>query len=260
MGEFASARPPPFAVRLRFHDDLPFFLRPRAATAAVTRSIAERTSLKDVIEACGVPHPEVDLVLVSGKPRDFAFVVETAAEIDVYGTSSRFTIFPEYRLQVTSTDRFIADVHLGKLAANLRLLGFDVAYCRHASDDYLLHRAIEENRALLTRDRRLLMYRVVRQAYYPRSDHALTQTIEVVRRFNLQTQLKPFIRCPHCNDLLELAKKADILDQLEPLTKVFYSDFRQCRGCGHIYWRGSHFDKLQARMDEIRAHLARPQS
>jgi uncharacterized protein len=241
----------PFTVRLTFRDELTFFLRSKAE---VERRLCERTSVKDLIESCGVPHPEVDLILVNGRPTDFGFVIGHDADLDIYPTHwERLTFFPENRLQVIQVEKFVADGHLGKLVRDLRLLGVDVVYDRTAEDRQLLETAKIDNRALLTRDRRLLMHAVLRHGYYLRSQNPLEQTLEVLRRFHLSPSLAPFIRCLRCNEALQPVEKAQVLDQLEPLTKIYYEQFRQCVACGQIYWQGSHFDKLRARVEEVRA-------
>ena len=112
-----------------------------------------------------------------------------------------------------------------------------------------------EERALLTRDRRLLMHSAVRNGYYLRSQNPLEQTVEVLRRFNLGAAFAPFTRCLRCNAPLEPAEKENVLGQLEPLTKIYYDQFRRCAGCGQVYWSGSHFEKLQKRIETIRARL-----
>jgi uncharacterized protein with PIN domain len=202
-----------------------------------------------------VPHPEVDVILVDGRPVDFACVLDHAVNLDVYSAVPRCTCFADKRLQETGLEKFIADGHLGQLTRNLRLLGVDVAYDGSAQDRQLLEWMTAENRALLTRDRRLLMHKVVRHGYYPRSQDPLAQTDEVLRRFALVSHLAPFTRCLRCNSLLRSAAKEEVIDQLEPLTRVCYEEFRRCIGCGHVYWRGSHFDKLRVRVEEIRARL-----
>ena len=115
---------------------------------------------------------------------------------------------------------------------------------------------MRENRALLTRDRRLLMHAIVQHGYCPRSQGAEEQTTEVVRRFKLFDLIAPFSRCVRCNARLEDAAKTDIIDKLEPLTKLYYEQFRRCSGCGQIYWAGSHFQKLATRIEKIQARLA----
>src|SRR5438105_7220122 len=246
----------PFTVRLDFHGDLAFFLKAKAGNKIVERRLGEKTSVKDIIESCGVPHPEIDLILVNGQPVDFSHILECEAEIDVYPIQSPPTLFPENRLQAKGIDRFIADGHLGKLPRNLRLLGFDLVYDRDAQDRQLLAVMKVENRALLTRDRWLLMHKIVRHGYYPRSQDAAEQTREVMRRFDLFSAIAPFTRCLRCNALLEKVEKGEVIDKLEPLTRIHYERFRRCTGCGQIYWPGSHFDKLRTRIEGIRAMLA----
>ena len=209
-----------------------------------------------MIESCGVPHPEVDLILADYQPVDFACVLNSDRAVDVYPVQwQRPTFFQENRLQTWHIERFIADGHLGKLVRDLRLLGFDVVYDPSAEDRQLLRAMKIDDRALLTRDRRLLMHGIVRHGYYLRSQKPLEQTIEVLRRFDLFLAFAPFTRCLHCNALLEPVEKGEIIEELEPLTKIYYEQFRRCTGCGQIYWPGSHFDKLLARIEEIRASL-----
>ena len=243
-----------FTIRLNFHGGLPFFLRLKRGS--VDRRLGERTSVKDVIEACGVPHTEVDLILLDGTPADFERVLAQDTVVDVYGPdSNRITFFPENRLQVTTNRIFIADGHLGKLVRDLRLLGIDVSYDRYAEDRALVEIAANQDRALLTRDRRLLMHSAVRHGYYLRSQNPLEQPVEVVRRFDLAQVLAAFSRCLRCNAMLEPADKQQVIGQLEPLTKIYYDQFKRCPGCGQIYWSGSHFNKLQKRIEEIRVCL-----
>lgn len=244
----------PFSIRLTFHGDLPFFLGSKAST--VERQLSEKTSVKDVIEACGVPHTEVDLIIVNGVPVDFACVVDRESSIEVYPVGTRgITSFAENRLQLTEIRSFVADGHLGKLVRDLRLLGVDVVYDPAAEDRQLVTIASTENRALLTRDRRLLMHAIVRHGYYLRSQEPMEQTLEILHRFDLGSALAPFTRCLRCNTLLKPAKKAEVFDQLEPLTKIYYEQFRRCSGCGQVYWSGSHFAKLQKRIETIRSRL-----
>ncbi len=246
----------PFTVRLHLHGDLDFFLRSEAPGPSIERKLGEKTSVKDVIESCGVPHPEVDLILVNGQPVDFDYAIKSAADIELYPVRTGTPQFKEQRLQTTIASRFIADGHLGTLARNLRLLGFDVAYDSQAEDRLLLTVMERENRALLTRDRRLLMHTVVRTGYCPRSQNADEQTVEVIRRFDLLLCLAPFTRCLRCNAPLQKVSKAEVIERLEPLTKLYYEQFRRCTGCGQIYWAGSHFSKLQKRLEKIRADCA----
>jgi len=245
----------PFKVRLRFHGDLIVFLRSRADDAVIERPLAEKTSIKDIIESCGVPHPEVDLILIDEQTVGFDHTLTRDAKVEVFPVENRGTDRTEQRLQTVGITRFVADGHLGGLTRKLRLLGFDVAYPKNADDRELLKVMARENRALLTRDRRLLMHRIVQHGYCPRSQNADEQTIEVVRRFDLSELIAPFARCLRCNAPLEEAAKADVIDKLEPLTKIYYERFRRCPSCKQIYWSGSHFPKLQKRIEEIRSRV-----
>ena len=241
----------PFTVRLRFHGDLAFFLGSNAGDTVVERQLAEKTSIKDIIESCGVPHPEVDLILVDEQTVGFDHTLTDDAKVNVFPVANHGTVNAEKRLQTIVISRFVADGHLGSLTRNLRLLGFDVAYSQNANDRQLLDVMAREDRALLTRDRRLLMHAIVHYGYCPRSQNPDEQTIEIVRRFNLSELIAPFTRCLRCNAMLEEATKADVIDKLEPLTKIYYNQFRRCPGCRQIYWPGSHFAKLQKRIEKI---------
>jgi len=246
----------PFTVRLAFHGDLLLFLNRRAHPEILERILTEKMSVKDVIESCGVPHPEVDLILVNGQPVDFGHTVEGDANIEAFPVGHQNTQCKEQHLQTHFDKRFVVDGHLGRLARNLRLLGFDAAYDPQAHDRQLLDRMKSENRALLTRDRRLLMHAIVRNGYCPRSQNPDEQTIEVIRRFHLLKSIAPFIRCLRCNASLEKIAKDDVIEKLEPLTKIYYHQFRRCTGCGQIYWPGSHFSKLQRRIEVIRSRCS----
>jgi uncharacterized protein len=243
----------PFKVRLHFHGDLSVFLGSKAGDAVIERRLAEKTSIKDVIESCGVPHPEVDLILVDEQTVGFDHTLANDVKVEVFPVANLGTNQTEKRLQTVDIARFVADGHLGGLTRNLRLLGFDVAYPKNADDRQLLEVMVRENRALLTRDRRLLMHGIVQHGYCPRSQNADEQTIEVIRRFDLLELIAPFTRCLRCNAPLEEAAKAEIINKLEPLTKIYFDQFRRCPDCKQIYWSGSHFPKLQKRIEEIRS-------
>jgi uncharacterized protein len=247
----------PFTVRLNLHGDLEFFLRSGARGPSIKRSLSEKTSVKDVIESCGIPHTEIDLILVNEQAVDFGHSIVSHADIELYPVGAKPPHFKYKHLQITTTASFVADGHLGTLARNLRLLGFDVAYDPKVEDRQLLEVMHRENRALLTRDRRLLMHAVVKTGYCPRSQNAKEQTIEVIRRFDLLDSIAPFTRCLRCNAPLRKVSKAEIVEKLEPLTKIYYQQFRRCTGCSQIYWAGSHFSKLQKRLEQIRTRFER---
>ena len=251
-----SATSHPFTVSLTFFGDLVFFLKRSGTAPTILRVLTERTSVKDVIEACGVPHPEIDFIIIDGAAANFARVLQRNTAIEVYPVGFTYEPFYSCPLQRRNITRFVADGHLGKLARNLRLLGFDVMSPTPAEDQRLLELMQHEGRALLTQDRRLLMHAVVHDGFCPRSPYPDEQTVEVVRRFQLSNSISPFSRCLRCNGPLQEVEKADVMKDLEPLTRIYYGRFRRCKDCGKIYWRGSHFDKLSARIEGFRAQLA----
>lgn len=244
----------PFTIQLRFYGDLGYFLPKQNRERAITKTLQEKTSVKDCTESCGVPHPEIDLICCEGLPVPFEYALTRDATVDVYGVADS-PAKPKEQLQRRHMSRFVIDGHLGKLARDLRLLGFDVIYDRDASDSSLAA-SCSDDRALLTRDRRLLMHKVVRHGYCPRSHDPDEQIKEVIRRFDLTESISPYTRCLECNGLLVKVNKAEVVNQLEPLTKIYYEDFRRCSRCGKIYWSGSHFGKLEARLGKIRNSLA----
>jgi uncharacterized protein len=239
------------SVRLTFLGDLAVFLKP----GSDVRKLNERTSVKDLIESCGVPHTEVDRILINGNPIDFSYVLNENAAVEVHSVNFTQPDAGAARLQARDIKKFVVDGHLGTLARNLRLLGLDLFYMNTAEDRQLLEIMQREDRALITRDRRLLMHSIVEHGYCPRSDDGEEQTIEVLRRFDLESTIVPFTRCLDCNAPLETVEKKDVIERLEPLTKIYYQDFRRCPGCGKVFWGGSHFDKLRQRVEEMRARL-----
>jgi uncharacterized protein with PIN domain len=242
------------SVLISFRGNLNYFLKEAHRRQPVRCMVDRKTSVKDVIEARGVPHPEVDLILVEGEPVDFSFLLETESELDVYPVSTQHP--PSSRLQERGICSFVADGHLGKLTRDLRLLGIDVAYQNDVDDRDLLAVMQRENRVLLTRDRRLLMHAVVKNGYFPRSQRPLEQTVEIIHRFELEASILPFSRCLRCNGVLRPAKKETVIDQLQPLTRLYYDEFSQCPICGQTYWRGSHLLKLENRVKTIRNAVA----
>lgn len=240
-------------ITIRFYEELNDFLQPDRRKKSFERILPEPTTTKDLIEGCGVPHTEVDLILVNGSPADFDRQVQDGDRVSVYPVFESFDISNTTRLQERPLrePRFLVDVNLGKLARFLRMAGFDTAYQNDARDDELAEWMNRENRVLLTRDRRLLMRRAVHKGYLVRSDDAAEQLKEVIRRFDLSDNVKPFTRCMHCNGQLFPVSKEEILDRLRPLTKKYHDDFSRCENCDRIYWRGSHRERLDPRVQRI---------
>lgn len=201
----------------------------------------ERQSVKHLAESLGVPHPEIGRVQVNGQEEPLNVITQDQDRVELYPMPDSYP----------GAGHFILDVHLGRLTAYLRMLGFDCLYETEYDDPQLAAIAGEEKRILLTRDRRLLMRKSVTEGYCLRSLDSLEQLTEVVRRFDLAHRAVPFHRCLRCNHLLEPVSKEAILDRLEPLTKKYFDEFHICPVCGQIYWKGSHYDKMEKIVAEI---------
>ena len=242
---------------LRFYAELNDFLQPRHRDQVVERSFNVRPSIKDLIEATGVPHTEVDLLLVNGESVDFAYPVSDGDRISVYPVFESFDIaaVTRVRSEPLRALRFVLDVHLGRLAAYLRLAGFDTVY-RNDLDDAELAGIAAGGRVLLTRDRGLLKRRAVTRGYWLRTTAPRAQLVEVLRRFDLARAVRPFCRCLRCNTLVRPVPKADVARELPPRTRQHYDAFHRCPGCDRIYWRGGHFDALRGLL-EYAIHEAR---
>jgi uncharacterized protein with PIN domain len=231
----------------RFYAELNDFLPAPRRQAAFSHTFHGRSSVKDMIESLGVPHTEVDLILVGGRSVDFAYLVRDGDSISVYPVFESIDIRPVVRLRPQPLRRpaFVLDAHLGRLAAHLRLLGFDSLYRNDFSDGELARLSAGEDRILLTRDRGLLKRSLVTRGYCVRSDSPAQQIREVAARFDLSGSAAPFHRCLACNGLLQPVEKHSIRDFLPAGTRERFDAFYRCAGCGKIYWPGSHYSRLQ---------------
>jgi uncharacterized protein len=208
-----------------------------------------------VIEATGVPHTEVDLILVNGDSVDFSYRVQDGDRISVYPVFESLGIGDVVRVRPAPLrdTRFVLDVNLGGLARYLRLLGFDSVYRNDVSDQQLAEISVGDHRILLTRDVDLLKRKAITHGYFVRARDVQAQALEVVKRLDLFDQVSPFVRCMNCNDTLSPVSKDEIESRLEERTRRYYNDFRVCRGCGRLYWHGSHHAKLMAFVEGLLA-------
>jgi uncharacterized protein with PIN domain len=242
-------------ARLRFYAELNDFLPREHRFRELERSFATGTSVKDLIESAGVPHTEVELILVNGRSLGFAHPVRDGDRISVYPTFESFDVTPVLRVRDEPLRRtsFVLDVHLGKLARHLRLLGFDTLYERDRSDRELAEISAHEQRILLTRDVGLLKRRIVTHGYFVREQDPRAQLEEVVARLDLAGSIMPFTRCLNCNGELIPIDKQEIEDRLEARTRRHFDEFWMCRRCENVYWRGSHYDKLLELVASVRS-------
>ena len=239
-------------VTIRFFGALNDFLPAAQRNCVVHFPLDEHAAVKHPIEALGVPHPEVELIVVDGQSVDFGHQIHAGMHIQVYGVDAieQATVTPpdgmRLRPELPRPIRFVADVHLGQLAAYLRMLGFDTLYRNDYEDPELARLSATLNRVLLTRDRGLLKRKMVVHGYCVRGTQPRQQLLAVFRRYRLAPQAQPWTRCARCNGALIAVEKEAILTQLEPKTRLYYHDFRQCTECGQLFWEGAHFQRMQA--------------
>lgn len=222
-----------------FHDELNDFLAREKRGKRLEKEFKGNPSVKHLIEALGVPHPEVGRLLVGGRAVDFSYQVKDGDEIEVYPLTPA-----ERGGDGTSPPRFLLDNHLGKLAVYLRLAGLDASYRNDYQDEELAKRAAREGRVLLTRDQRLLMRSIIHVGYWVREKSPPKQLEEILKRFDLLARLRPFQRCVRCNTPLQSVTKDEVIHRLEPLTKKYYDEFRYCPVCDRVYWKGSHYEHM----------------
>jgi uncharacterized protein with PIN domain len=231
----------------RFYEELNDFLPEALRKRDLEVEVDRARSVKDAIESVGVPHPEVDLILVDGTSVDFAHVLRGGERVAVYPMFERLDIAPLVRLRPRPLrdPRFVADAHLGKLARHLRMAGFDVLWDAAWDDAEIVRRAVPGRRTLLTRDRGLLKRREVDRGYFVRAIESEAQLAEVLRALQLEPLVAPFTRCRVCNSPLEEAAKESVLDRLPPKVRSHYDRFKRCPGCERVYWEGTHYERLR---------------
>jgi uncharacterized protein len=242
-------------AEVRFYAELNDFLEPWRRGRTLRYSFEVSGSVKDLIEALGVPHTEVDLVLANGESVDFSYRVKHGDRIAVYPEFETLDVSRLMRLrpQPLRESRFVADSHLGRLAAYLRMTGFNTVYRRDFQDGELATISANEKRILLTRDRGLLKRNVVTRGYWVRTTNPREQLAEVLQRFDLWDSIAPFERCVHCNELLQPVPNELVSDRLQPETKQYFEEFWICPGCQRIYWKGSHYRRMRQLIANVTA-------
>lgn len=244
-------------INIRFYEELNDFLPKEKRKTSFTCQVETSQSVKDLVESLGVPHTEIDLILVNGESVDFNYQVRGGDRISVYPVFEAMDISPVIRLrpEPLRITRFVIDTHLGRLAAYLRMLGFDSLYRNDYDDATLADLSIKQQRILLTCDRQLLMRRKITRGYFVRSRQPRLQLPEIINRLDLYNDLRPFTRCLHCNGLLHSVDKANIENRLLPRTRKYYDTFWQCPDCRKVYWKGSHYQRMLDIIDAVKSEV-----
>lgn len=235
-------------IYFRFYGRLKRFLPDDRQIRPYSHYFKGRQSVKDRIETVGVPHTEVELILANNRPVDFSYLVKTGDRIAVYPHFYQLELQDNYRLRppYPGKPRFIADVHLGKLAKYLRRFNFDTIYQNDLKDQEIIDIGVEEDRIILTRDHGVLMRKQVTYGQFIHNDDSRIQLYEVAERYNLTEYYKGSeSRCVDCNSRLIEIDKEEIIDRLEPKTKMYFERFKICQECDKIYWEGSHYMRME---------------
>ena len=232
---------------LRCYEELNDFLAPERRRRPFTLALQRGQTVKNLVESLGIPHTEIDLVLVDGRSVGFRHRLADGQRVSVYPVFESLDVAAVSRvrprpLRVT---RFVLDVHLGRLARLLRLAGFDTLYANNRDDAELARTSRRDGRILLTRDRGLLMRAEVSHGYCVRSPSPPEQLREVLARFELAGNMKPFSLCLVCNQRLERLPRRRARARVPEKVARSYRRFRTCPRCGRVYWRGSHWESMR---------------
>jgi len=230
----------------RFYEELNDFLAPERRRRAFASPCARAATTKHMIEALGVPHTEVELVLVNGESVGFERLLQEGDRVAVYPKFEAFDVSSLLRVRERPlrTMRFVADAHLGGLARLLRMAGFDTLYDNNFHDSEIETIAAHEERVVLTRDRELLKRRTITHGCYVHRLKSPEQLREIFDRLDLASSARPFTLCLHCNAPLHEIDKALVLDQLPPTVRVQQDEFRTCDVCHRVFWKGSHWQRM----------------
>jgi uncharacterized protein with PIN domain/molybdopterin converting factor small subunit len=240
-------------AQFRFYAELNDFLSGRKRRRAFPYKFTGAPSVKDAIEGIGVPHPEIDLIVVNDESVGFDYHLKEGDRVAVYPVFESFDISPAVRLRPKPLreTRFVLDGHLGKLTRMLRMLGFDTLYRSDFEDTEIIHIAADEKRIILTRDVEMLKANTVTHGYWIREISPNEQVREVLNRFDLYSQVKPFRRCMVCNAPIALVEKDAVREELPRKVRELHDEFYRCAGCRKVYWKGTHYQDMMGQIQKF---------
>lgn len=238
---------------LRFDWELRGMVRGADADGVLAYPVRRRASIKDVVEALGVPHTEIYGLAANGSPLPFQTLLGAGMTVEISGATFPVDVTKATVLRSTPYPRlaFAADANVGKLARLLRLLGFDTRYDPQYTDAALAEQGAVEGRVVVTRDRNCCKRSRIVYGLWIRANDPVAQLRRVMAVFGLGAKARPFTRCLCCNAELRRVEKAVVEGRLQPLTKRYYSDFSRCPSCERIYWAGTHHAKMMRLIEEL---------
>lgn len=237
----------------RFYEELNEFLPPARRRQEFSCACARAATTKHMIEALGIPHTEVELVLVNGESVGFDRILQDGDRVAVYPVFEAFDVTPLVRVREKPLrkSRFIADVHLGGLAHLLRMTGFDTLYDNRFDDGEIEDLAARDGRIVLTRDRGLLKRRSITHGCYLHARKSAQQWKEVMERLDLKRQARPFTLCLHCNTPLHPIARAAAASRVPPFILERHERFSTCDTCRRVFWEGSHWQSMKELMAQL---------
>jgi uncharacterized protein with PIN domain len=243
----------------RFYEELNDFLPKHRRKTDFEAKFKGKRSIKDMIEALGVPHTEIDLILVNGNSVDFNYILQDEDRVSVYPVfeSLNITDVTLLRKIPLRRNKFIADINLGDIVKYMRVLGLDLYYDPLLSTREIIEISKRENRVILTKSRKLLKFKDVSHGIFIRPGTTTEQIRRIIYYLDIKDKIKPFSRCLRCNTLLDIVLKEKILDRIPSKTKEFCDEYVQCQSCDKIYWKGTHFINMKKAVRQI---LDQPES
>ena len=237
----------------RFYEELNDFLPPEKRKQTFEYYFELNPSVKDAVEAIGVPHTEIDLIIANGKSVSFDYLISDNDYISVYPVFESLDIsnIIHLREKPLRECKFIADSHLGKLARYLRIFGFDTIYEKKIGAEKIIEIALKEKRTILTRSVSLLKNKKITHGYFIRSENPVEQIKQVIRQSDLYKLINPFTICPVCNGQLIETQKNEIINIIPAQTALHHNQFKKCKSCQKIYWQGTHWNKINSLLHEI---------
>jgi uncharacterized protein len=237
----------------RFYEELNDFLERALRRRAFSCPCARNATAKHMIEALGVPHTEVELILVNGESVGFDHPLAEGDRVAVYPKFESLDIRPLLRVRAAPLRelRFVADAHLGGLAQLLRLAGFDTLYDNNYPDEEIEALAAAEHRIVLTRDRELLKRRTITHGCYVRALKPQAQLHEIFGRLDLATSARPFRLCLTCNAPLHPIGRGEVRERVPEGVFERQTRFVTCDVCRRVFWEGSHWKRMRALMDTV---------
>ena len=237
----------------RFYEELNDLLPKHRQKTDSEVEFEGKRSVKDMIEALGVPHTEVDLILVNSESVNFSYIIKDADRISVYPVLESLNIENVTRLRPSPLrkTRFVADINLGDIVKYMRALGLDVFFDPSLSPLEIIAISKNKNRIILTKSKNLLKYKDVSHGILIRPESTTKQIACIIEYLDIKDRIKSFTRCLLCNSPLENISKKEIEDRIPPRTKEFCDGYVYCRKCDKIYWKGTHYIKMKNMIHEI---------